>query len=264
MPVLGLAVFLGICWAVGRGIDQAVDRLAGINQAHKTAWRKQHPKAVPAARWAGLVAAVIHGTPAIVRAFRRDWREHYGRKRDDIRARYGRPVPPPAQAPRPQPQPTPRPQATEPDPAPARPQLRLVHTSTNQEGNAMSLTTVREITGTPTLRAELEDQIAIAQAESDDAAANVARAQQRLTRATNTGEAAGRILDRHPSLVGTIGGLIEPAQQKLDAAKAAQYASDHELGQLQAALAELDSHRAMEEAVQATPQASTDTSVYQE
>jgi hypothetical protein len=127
----------------------------------------------------------------------------------------------------------------------------------------MSIAT-QEITGTAGLRAHLEDSVRYAQALADDAADGVQRAQDYLDRVSYASEVAPSILDNDPQTAGTIGGLVEPAQQRLDAEHARANAADHQLAQAQQALAELEAHRATEEAVQSNANVSSDTSVYQD
>lgn len=290
MVVLGLAMFLGICWAVGRGIEQAANKVGEINKSHKAAWRKKHPKAVAAARWGGLTAAAIHGTPAMWRAFRHDWREHYGARRDEVRAKYGRAVPQPAPEPatapatqpvsppewKPQPRPRtrPRPEPPAPDIRPAaavaepepegRPTLTLVRPITASKGTSVMAIATTELTTTAALRTAAEDAVKLAQAVSDDAADGAARSQAYLGRAQHIADAAVSILDRDPNGRARLAAMAEGAQRWADAEKARALAADQMLNEAQAALTALQQHIHMEEAAQATQQASTSTAVYRD
>jgi hypothetical protein len=279
MGLLGFIAFLALLHTIAEGIDAAARVLREVNRTHKAAWLAKHPKSVASARWAAGLATAIHGPRHAWRAFRYDWRAHYRAKRDEIRARYA-PAPPPPSPPQPPRPPTP-PTGWRPSPRlqpavppflpelpqpatvhPIRPDLRLVEPI--QEGiPAMAMATT-EITGIAGLRAHLEDSVDYARALAEDAREAVNRAQDYYDRVAYAGEAAGGILDRDPETAGTIAGLIEPAQQRLDAEHTRLAAADHQLAQAQAALTQLEVHEATAEAVQANPHVSSDTSVYQD
>lgn len=279
---MGLIVFvalIGLLDAHIRGTKSVIGRLEAEYKRRASAWAKSHPGAVKSARWAGLAGAAIHGTVPAVKAYGRDWGQHYREGRDRARAKY-RPTPPPVvqapvekrPSPRPRPQARPATPATQPAAAPAEPttsapRLRLVPTEqpvTTTTKGTTDMPATTEITGIAGLRAHLEDSIRYAQGVSDDAADAVGRAEEYLTRVSYAGEVAPNILNRDPETAATIGSLVEPAQQRLDAERARQMAADHQLAQAQAALQQLEAHRATEEAVQANANVSSDTSVYQD
>lgn len=277
MGLIVFVAFIGLLDAHLRGTRSVLGQLEAEYKRRAAKWAKAHPGAVRSARWAGLAGAAIHGTVPAIRMYGHDWRQHYREGRDRARAKY-RPVPP-APAPS-QPGPAANPHAVSPDwrpptrlrpqtAPPETPRLRLVPTDppttvTPTTKGTTDMPSTTEITGVNGLHAYLEDSVRYAQGVADDSADAVGRAEEWLSRVSYAGEVAPGILDRHPELAGTITGLIEPAQQRVDAERARQMAADHQLAQAQAALEQLEVHLATAEAVQANANVSSDTSVYQD
>lgn len=259
--LLGLGFVLVLWMTFTTSGNRAAKSFADNYRARNRAWQKQHPNTVALARFAGPASAFVHGIGPALKAFQHDWTRDWNESRDRVRARYPRLVdePKPAET-------TDNPPPAVAKPKPVPPGLRLVKNDPpipTKKGSSDMAADNAEINNFASLRAYLEDNVRMAQAVAEDAADAVNRAAKMVGRSQYAADAAPGILNRHPEAAGKVAGLVDPWQKRLEAERARQNMMDQALAQAKAALADVNQHRAMEEAVAATPKASTDTRVYQ-
>jgi hypothetical protein len=293
---------VAIGWAFVKGVDAAVKSIRNQYQARNAKFRANHPTSNRAAAGAAVTAATVrHGTAPAARAFRDDFRKHYVLRRDALRAKYNHEVVPPEapQSPAPvraqagldldgpeyqqlrQRWQTEHDEARGVDEDQAEPPTALPARDLNPTG-------LRVITGgltaqpqpvptqggtmpnLPTLDirriADVRNGLAAwtqhQSLEYDDAQAAAARARANAQWLTQFAEQSRGILDRDPATAAHIQSLIEPAQAEVKAAEIKADAADRSLAASRQSIGGVNQHSRMEEAAQATPQASSNTDVY--
>lgn len=269
--LFGFALLIAACVAAAHAIDKARMALVADYRRRAGAWSAAHPNSMKAARMAGILATAVHGARPAWRVFKADWLEHWRAARAEVRAKYDRtpaapatgPVPSTAPVPATGPAPTPPPAV--PPPAPAEyPPLRVVPggNPTPKRGAPMATATVTEANSVGAIRNILRNIVERASAEIEDAQAEQARAEAEMRVVVNLAESAPTVFDRDPATAALCASLIEPIQSRVNSAIARISAADAVLGQARAALDGVSRHAHMEEAVNATPQASSNSDVY--
>lgn len=259
--IAGFLVVMAIGWATVKAGEAAAASLANYYRQRRDRFAVEHPQSqMWVAGIAGAAAAVIHGTGPAWRAFKRDWAKHYALKRDEVRTRFADPAEPqPAPAAPAQPAPAPQP-APVPTPAPtAYPPLSVIAGGL-AEKEPMAITEIRTIAD---VRKAVEDYVNRKRAELEDASAALNRARADAGYLLNLGEKGAAVLNKDPGTAAAVQSLIEAEQGRIQGEQARVTAAEGGLARAQTALAGLARHKAMEEAVAATPQASSDTKVYQ-
>jgi hypothetical protein len=283
VPILfGFLIFMAMGWAAVKAGEAAVNAIAGSYRQRHAAFAQRHPQSNHAvATAAGIASAVWHGTKPAWRAAKHDWAKHWALKRDEVRNRFDRPTAPPATQsaddsadvapiediitdPTGTPfAPAPPPPAA-PAPAPFSPRLIRggLDTAPPMEGRPVLTMNATEVRTIADLRRQVDQFADVQRSELEDATSALRRAEADLAYVTSLGEAAVLILDQDPATAAMIAGLAEPAQARVGEARGRVAAADAALGRAAAAKAGLDKHRAMEEAVAATPQRSSNTEAY--
>lgn len=269
--LLGFALCVAACVAAAHAIEKARVALVADYRRRAAAWTAAHPHSMKAARLAGVLATAVHGARPAWRVFKAEWLEHWRDARDEVRAKYDRPVAAPAPVSAP-----PAPVSAPPVPVPVAPvapvppapivypPLRAVPggNPSPTRGVPMATATVTEANSVPAIRGILQGVVERALAELEDAQAEQARAEAEMRVVTNLAESAGTVFDRDPSTAALCASLVEPIQGRITAASARVNSADATLGQARLALDGVARHQHMEEAVNATPQASTNSDVY--
>lgn len=267
MEVLfGFAVLVAMGYCVKKGAEAAAASIRKQWQTSGGKFRAQHPTSNRAAAMgASAWATLRHGTKPALEAFKADWCKHFDLKKQAIDAKY-HPVPPvepvgmnlfdesiddatPDWEP-----PT--------EPAPTRKPLRVVRDGEKTTGGTMPnlpTTEVRRIADIRNLMGAYRQHMGV---EADDAAAAVQRAKDNERWLAQLAEQAQGVLDNDPDTVARITSLLEPARARVQAAEMHAAAADQALAASDASLAGMSKHQNMEEAVGATPQASSNTAVY--
>lgn len=126
----------------------------------------------------------------------------------------------------------------------------------------MATATVTEANTVSAIRGIVQGIVERAMAELEDARAEQARAEAEMAVVRNLAESAPIVFDRDMATAALCASLTEPIQLRIESAASRVSAADAVLGQAHLALAGVAKHTHMEEAVNATPQASTNSDVY--
>jgi hypothetical protein len=269
--LFGFALCVAACVAAAHAIEKARVALVADYRKRASAWTAAHPNSMKAARLAGVMATAVHGARPAWRVFKADWLEHWRAARDEVRAKYDRLPPMPVQESGPVemaepveiPGPAPKPEPSAQTAPIEYPPLRVVPGGNQpKRGAPMATATVTEANTVGAIRSILQGVVERATAELEDAQAEHARAQAEMRVVTNLAENAPTVFDRDPATAAMCASLVEPIQQRINSATTRVSAADSTLGQARLALDGVAKHTFMEEAVNATPQASTNSDVY--
>lgn len=278
--IAGFAMVWAIGWALTKGAEAAVDAIRTQYRARTAKFRAAHPNSNRvAAAGASLAATVRFGLKPAIGAFRDDWRKHYRQRRDQVAAKYaaprgsiyqsgvGRAAIPERGMNLDDPeyqrlraawtnQDMPK---TEPNSRP----LRMIPGGLNTtDGGTVPNLPTAEVKRIGDIRNMLGSFGKHMQLESDDAAAALQRAKDNEAWLSQFAEQSAGVLDKDPATAAKIAALQEPMRARVEAAKMHAQAADAALAAAHQATAGVNQHSGMEEAVAATPQASSNTAAY--